>query len=239
MAIAGAQDAGWTVSLNSDTPLAALNIWRSRFGCNGSTIAEKGAVVEMPGGAAVESSDVNRITAARWALEQRTRSSGLAVWSGNPVEALRSDLTLNPAARAAVLINSLSQCSLRYFVRAIALDGSLYQDQSLFREIESQCQDLYPDFDDMVIDSNPDYSLVIVSRAKYTKRLGAQKLINRLRPARVAMIGDSMTDFLGKDVSEHYAVANAAADYKSVADYASSHALTSGVVEILGRLSTR
>ena len=236
-AIAETQAAGWIVSLNSDTPLSPLKRWRERFRANGPIIAERGAVIEAPGGTIMSTVDADRVSSARQILTTRLSELGLQPWLGNPVEAISNDLRMKPSANIAVLINDQSQCSLRYHVRAIAADGSLKQDEDAFQYVYSQCKNIQPAYGpDIMIDANPDHSVVILSRKSDTKRQGARTLLASLLPLRVIMIGDSMNDFVGADLAEHYAVANASQDFKQISNYVAEATMTSGVIEILDRL---
>ena len=237
-AIAETIAAGWTISLNSDTPLQPLEQWRKHFGTNGPIIAERGAVVEMPVGAYMDSGDVQRVASARDHLTERLLELSVTTWTGNPVEAVRAGLRMQPGAKIAVLINGFSQCSLRYHVRAVAADGSLRQDRDVFEFVYDSCKDVRPAFTegDLRIDANPDYSMVIMSKMSDTKRLGTQKLLSWHKPMRTVMIGNSMTDYIGSDCAEHYAVANAILDFKHQSVYVAGAPMTAGVVEILNRV---
>lgn len=236
-AIQDAQADGWTVGLSSDTPYEALALWRERFGMNGPIIAEKGAVV-----AADDSPEYDREEAAIYAgarndIVQRLGDLGIPFWLGNPVEALRDGLRLGAAGETVVLLNNLRQCSLSFSVRRVDEDGALRNDPEATQAMDEVLRDTYPAFDDLTLDVNPAYGIVIASRDRYNKRTGTQRLLAAMGlTGKVAMIGDSMGDFVGPDVAVQYAVSNASQEYADKAAYRASQPIASGVVEILRRL---
>jgi hydroxymethylpyrimidine pyrophosphatase-like HAD family hydrolase len=236
--IANTQDAGWTIGLHSDTPYEALTIWRERFGMNGPIIAEKGAVIELAGKVTLDSVAADMVDVARQHVTNYAHTHGLGVWSGNPVEALRSDLRYGTPGQTVVLINTLSRCSLRFFVRVTQSDGSLAIEDARTQAVISDCRPLFPTFTNPIEDNNPDFGLMIASQGNITKRLGAQKLLADLGIDQCVMIGNSMTDYLGSDIAEHFAVSNATPEYQTVAATVAAP-LTSGCVTALRTLAER
>lgn len=55
----------------------------------------------------------------------------------------------------------------------------------------------------------------------------------------VAMIGNSMGDFIGHDIALHYAVSNASKEFKDKAIYVANLPLTSGVMEIITKITDK
>lgn len=235
-AIAATQDSGWRIGLHSDTPYEALHVWRKRFGMNGPIIAEKGAVVEVDGRLEMDVDTSQGFSETRSAALIRFESQGIHVWSGSPVEALRAGLRIGEVDERVVLLHAFSQASLRFFVRRVSAQGELRIDTDATEELVAQVRGLYPTFDDIVEEMNPDYGLVIVSRARYTKRIGALRLMAARGLRRVVMIGNSMSDDIGSDIAWHGAVGDATPAFQARSDYAAKGGTTAGVVEILGKL---
>lgn len=236
-AVQSAQDAGWFVGLSSDTPFEALAVWRQRLGLNGPIVAERGAVIE-----AKEELFFNRAEAAVYAnaraqICQTWKGMGASVWYGNPVEALRNNDRLGEPEKILVLVNILRRCGLGFHIRQVKEDGSLTISQSLTETMAAEARPSYPDFDDLVEDLNHDYGLIIVSREGLSKRTGTQRLATILQVAKFAMVGNSISDYLGKDLAIHYAVADATEGFKAVADYIADAPQTSGAVEILKKMT--
>jgi len=233
-----AQQQGWTIGLSSDTPFEALEVWRGRFGMNGSIIAERGAVVEIDGTIEADPAVIEAFTIARLGIESALRDSGVCVWSGNPVEEMRKGLRVGEIGETVLLMNNLRLCGLSFFARKVDQSGSLIIDDATTELIAEQASVFYPDFDDLVEEINPDYGIIIASRSDTTKRSGTLQMMQKTGIGKVAMIGNSLPDFVGSDIALHYAVGDASASFKERADYIALSPITSGVVEILNRLVT-
>jgi hydroxymethylpyrimidine pyrophosphatase-like HAD family hydrolase len=236
--IQSAQNAGWSIGLHSDTPYEALELWRERFGMNGPIIAEKGAVIELAGKVSLDDSTANAIDVARQNITRYAQDRGIAVWSGNPVEAIREGLQYGEPGQTVMLINALSRCSLRFFVRTCQPDGRLAIDDVRTQAVISDFRPLFPEFPDLTEDNNPTFGLMIAARGNITKRHGAQQLMARLGISRCVMIGNSMSDYLGNDIADHFAVGNASTEYQAVATTVPEE-LTHGCVAILRTLAER
>jgi hydroxymethylpyrimidine pyrophosphatase-like HAD family hydrolase len=238
-AVAEAQDVGWKVGLNSDTPYEALEVWRERFGMKGPIIAEKGAVVELDGMPACDNGDVAAVLDARENIGCYAAKQGIAVWSGNPVEAIRTGLRVGEPGQTAMLINTLSRCSLRFFVRTVDVDGNLQLDDVRTQQVIQDCRQFFPAFDSLEEDNNPASGLLIVSRRGVTKRAGVLRLMSSIGLSRCIMVGNSMSDFIGNDIAEQVAVSNASLDFKQAASVVVDESLTTGCVSILRQLVER
>ncbi len=68
------------------------------------------------------------------------------------------------------------------------------------------------------------------------KRVGKIALEKMLGIDKVAMIGNSLADYVGNDIASQLAVGDATLQYKQKADYIVNSPLTSGVVEALSLL---
>ncbi len=237
-AINEAQSKGLTIGLNSNTPFQGLAIWRERLGMNGPIIAENGAVVSGDDGTPqFDEQEAVQYRIAQKAVAKRLGTLGVSTWSGNPVEALRKGVRFGESGQTVALINNLRQCSLSFFVRVVDQDGSFIIDNRETERISDLVGDLYPDFDDAVLDINPEYGIIIAGRQKNNKYAGGQKLRSLLNyTGTFDMIGNSMGDYLG-DLANHYAVANATEEYQKMSGYIASQPLTSGVIEILEMIS--
>jgi hydroxymethylpyrimidine pyrophosphatase-like HAD family hydrolase len=237
-AITDAQSAGWQIGLSSDTPYEALTLWKERFGMNGPVIAEKGAVVEAGGQLAYDNESAAAFSASRLAIEQALRCQpGFRLWSGDPVEALRENIVIGEPGEVAVLMNGLRSCSLSFSIRRVTTDSRLALDDQETKAVAEVARQFYPDFSDLEEEINPDYGIVIVSRSQNAKRAGTLRVMAVMGLRRVAMIGNSMGDYLGNDnLAVHYAVGDATPEFKRIANYTAKDCTTSGVIEILEKL---
>lgn len=234
--IARAKTDGWVIGLSSDTPYEALEIWRDRFGMNGPLIAEKGALIGSEGGLIYNKEDSDAFLDSREKIVRVLFDKGFFLWTGNPVEALRADLRIGNPGNNIALINTLRRCSLGFFFRRVAQDGTMIVDARTTHLGMQDIREFYPTFE-VDEDYNEKYGLVIIARKGTNKRSGTKLLMDREGLMEVGMIGDSISDFIGSDIAKHYAVANAASSFKDRADYVAQETLTSGVVEILTRLT--
>lgn len=232
-----AQRQGWQIGLSSDTPLEALRLWRQRLYMNGPIIAEKGAILEINDQIFIDESDVEKFTLSLQEIERNFLKSSVLLWRGNPVEALKSNIKIGLPGETVVLVNALRTCSLSFFVREVDQEGNLKLNSELTTEIVREARKFYPDFNDLGEDLNYDYGIVIAMRKGVNKRKGTQSLMSELGLKQVAMIGNSMSDFIGEDIARHFAVANASDSFKERCDYIASKPLTKGVSEILLKLT--
>jgi hydroxymethylpyrimidine pyrophosphatase-like HAD family hydrolase len=236
-AIQNTQENGWILGLSSDTPYEAMRIWSKRFGLNGPIVAEKGSVTEYKDELQYDKYEAELFLASRSRIEEAFKDQGINIWLGNPVEAIREGNKLGDEGDLVVLINELRKCSLSFFVRRVQQDGSLGFDARSTEDLIDTARTLYPDYEDLVEDVNHDFGLLIVARDYVSKRYGSKRLMRSMRVGQFGMIGNSIADYVGSDIATHYAVGDANVDFKKVADYVSEKPLTSGVVDILGRLA--
>lgn len=230
------RQSGWKIGLSSDTPLEAMQVWGERFSMTDPIIAEKGAIVKLGDRVMVDEGDIQAFQLSKLRIEEEIGSKGLLLWRGNPVEAIRGSLRLGKPGEVIVLMNTLRVCSLSFFVREIDEQGNLKINKSVTDQIVGEMRNFYPDLTDLEEDLNYDYGIVIVMRGKVNKRNGTKILMEELGLARVSMIGNSMSDFIGEDIATHYAVANASDSFKEKCAYVSSSPLTDGVNEILSNI---
>jgi hydroxymethylpyrimidine pyrophosphatase-like HAD family hydrolase len=238
-AVDDAQAVGLLVGLSSDTPAEALRIWVERFRMQGPIIAERGAVIApKPGRLEYDLGESVRYTASYQAIAARVAAHGLRIWEGNPVEILRAGFRLGEPGETVVLLNSLRRCSLSFFVRIIDKSGQAQLDSLATEYVNGLVRGLYPDFDDLTLDINSAYGIVIAARARHTKRTGSQALQRSLDiTGKFAMIGNSMGDNVGGDIAVQYAVGNATEEYRAVANYVCERPYTAGVIEVLQKLT--
>jgi hydroxymethylpyrimidine pyrophosphatase-like HAD family hydrolase len=134
-------------------------------------------------------------------------------------------------------MNNLRRCSLSFSVRSVDANNILTLDDQATEAVVEAAKQFYPDFSDLEEDINPDYGIVIVSRGQNTKRAGTRRLMAALGLSQVAAIGNSMGDYLGSDgIALHYAVSDATAEFKEIADYIAKGEVTAGSVEIIKNL---
>lgn len=236
-AVQEAQEAGWQLGLSSDTPFEALTIWRKRLGFNGPIIAEKGAITVANKKLFFDRTEAAIFAKSRSQICERWQEMGARIWYGNPVEALRKDQVTGQAGEIITLVHILRRNSIGFHIRQVQEDGNLAINRTLTERLRAEAEPFYPPFEDLHEDLNHDYGLIILSREATTKRSGTQRLASVLQVARFAMVGNSAADFLGEDLAFHYAVGDATEAFKQRADYISPYPQTSGVVDILGRMT--
>lgn len=236
-AVQTAQESGWHVGLSSDTPYEALALWRQQLHLNGPIIAERGAITETQEGLLYNGSEPAIYHTAAIQICRNWQDMGANVWHGNPVKAIRNNVNIGKPGETVVLVNAMRKCSLSFHIRQVEEDGSLAISQPLTEAMANAARSFYPPFDDLEEDLNHDYGLIIISRESVNKRTGAQRLASVLQIGKFAMVGNSMSDYLGDDIAVHYAVADASDAYKAAADYIANFPQTGGAVEILQKMA--
>jgi len=227
---------GWKIGLSSDTPYEGLRQWRRSLGMNGPIIAERGAVVELESRLDFDTQVADEISRSRAAIgEHLSRQAGTLVLEGSAMDVKAMAGTDLPAHRRIIIMNKLSRCSLRFFVRSTDENGSVQIDDDTTQATISELERFYPDMKDAFIDNNPRFGLFIMAERGISKRKGLETLLNGVVLSRCVMVGNSLADFVGNDLAEQYAVANADEDYKKLVVVAKQE-LTEGCIEILDNL---
>lgn len=231
------QHRGWTVGLSSDTPYEVLEGWRRQLGMNGPIIAERGAVVEVGDKLIFDARVAAKVALARDVIARYLHGQqNTTVWQGNSTNAIRQGETIGEPGQRSVLINNLSLCSLRFYVRRVSNTGAMVIDDSLTQATIEELAPFYPDLDDPSIDNNPTFGIMIMSEKGVDKRSGLATLLEDQPYQHRIMVGNSMGDYIGDDLVQQYAVANADDDYKQRSILVAENPLTSGCIEILDKL---
>ncbi|HUC89320.1 MAG TPA: hypothetical protein VMR45_00805 [Patescibacteria group bacterium] len=228
-----AQNDGWTVGLSSDTPHARMANRRVQFGTNGPIIAERGAVVEWGGKLHYDNEVSDAFGVTLDSAECGLLESGLRVVRSYPDEFRSVRAEPGKPGEAVILINPLRLCSVGLWARRFDKNGRLAIDNELTSHMAELVRPHLPDID-IFWDLNHEYGILIAAPNAMSKRVGTQKFMEFAGVSgRVAMVGDSMSDFVGHDIARHYAVGNASPDFKDRADYVASASITVGSIEIL------
>ncbi|MDL2362989.1 MAG: HAD hydrolase family protein [Patescibacteria group bacterium] len=235
--VTAAQSAGWTIGLSSDTPYEALKSWHEKFNMNGPILAERGAVVAINGVLEYSRHRAESYAVAREKIGEYFNKQSIKVWYGNPVEAITQKKSIAEPGEAVMMVSDQRLCSLGIFARRVTANGVIVVDNNLLESQIDSIRDCYPVDLDTSEDLNYDYGLVIATCRDVDKRTGTRSLLSKLRLGKIAMIGNSMADFLGHDVANHYSVGNADEEFKAVADYSDPLKYTLGVQSILKGLS--
>lgn len=234
-----AEKAGWSVGLNSDTPLEQLLWWSDQLGMTGPIIAEKGAVVAWNGDVIYEEKLNQAVEKSKeLTYEYLLERDNTAVVTGNATKNVKSiyeQVLLSDDINTVVYLNTISTCSLRYFVRKRSIQNQLKIDDLVTQAIYRELTDFEPDLQTKVVDNNPEFGLIIVSDAEKTKRSGLETLLTRCSVGRVVMVGNSINDYVGQDIAQHYCVANTVDEFGNVSQRLGTP-ITSGCVEILSQL---
>ncbi len=236
--IARVQSAGWTIALNSDTPLTSLEIWSDRFGIGGPIIAEKGGLVKIGKELVYAKPEIAEMFQASFNLvTERLMRLNMNVVLGSPVEIIfKGRQYSNRSGERFVFANDLRKTSLGLFVLKTDESGKLVPDGESTQKVFDAIQDRLPDFPTIQKWKSNDGGLIVVSDGEINKRNGSLLVMRRMGIEEAGMVGDSTFDYVGADVAKHYAVGNADAEFKSKADYIAEAKLTEGVVEILNGL---
>lgn len=233
-AIVITQESGWRIGLSSDTPLKQLKIWKERFGMNGPTIAEKGAIVELGSKAIFASPEVRASFSSSFQVVlERLRASGNRIELGSPIEIIREDAPFGKANETVIFANNLRECSLGIFVLKTDENGRLRPNSKQTDEIAALVDPCLPKISTLAKYVNQQGGIIVASDGQIDKRRGTQLLMQELGMKQIGMIGDSIFDNVGKDIAIHYAVRNASDDFKRMSSYVASFEKASGVVEIL------
>ena len=235
-----AQAAGWSVGLNSDTPLEQLQWWRDQLCMTGPIIAEMGAVVECNG-------EVIYDTALNLAVERSKKQcydyllkrNKTAVITGNATKNVKSESyarSFDSDIETFVYLNTTSMCSLRYFVRKRSVGGKLEVNDAATQRIYGELAHFDPSLVSKTIDNNSESGLIIVSDGEITKRSGLKLLLSRCSIGRVVMVGNSINDYMGQDIVEHYCVSNTEDSFKDASQLL-DEPFTKGCVEAIRRLT--
>jgi HAD superfamily hydrolase (TIGR01484 family) len=233
-ALANLQLRGYQVGLSSDSGLTTLTDWSKKLMLNGPIIAERGAIVRTSTG------NIRYVNPAFEETKQNGetefKSAGFDVWKGDAPDAIRTNMQIGTPGGNLVLINELRKFSIGMYARQVGADGQLIIREDLTQEMYERMRPLFPAFNDLVVDLNHDYGILILSRESTNKREGTRFLMAMNGLDQIGMIGDSITDFLGKDIARHYAVKNAKPQFKAVSDYVSQFDFASGVIDIASKL---
>lgn len=236
--IMSAQSAGWLLGLSSDSAYETMAEWRNRFGMNGPIIAEKGAVVEDLEGNLLYDREVEpHYQISRAAIAQYFTDLGYVTWEGDPVKVVRDREPIGQPGEPIILMSNQRRCSLVTFIRRKGENGKFEIDKELFDEHLPEVQARLPKIEKISEDINHKLGLIIATGENVHKRTGTERLRRMNNLGRVAMIGNSISDYIGDDVAFHYAVQNSDEIFKSKANYITHRPFTEGVTELLQRFA--
>ncbi len=243
-----AEAAGLMVGLNSDTPLQSLVRLTQPYGVRGPIVAELGGVVtrsptDQPELAVPEAAQLASLRPkllARLATDPDQRFL-TGVGDALALPEWERGLPLDGPASIAVLVNGFRLASVSFWVRGrkgsawdkdeTALDAAIAQ-------LEPLGQALGELWTTRQVDRNPEYGICIVHAARTRKALGVQHLRRLFPGASIAMVGDKLADWIDDPEVVHYAVGNAAPDFKQRCAYVAHTPMTAGVIEILRHLES-
>jgi|APMI01.1.fsa_nt_gi hydroxymethylpyrimidine pyrophosphatase-like HAD family hydrolase len=230
-------DAGWVLGLSSDTPQAGIEYWRQRLGFNGPMVVEKGAALSLIGEPALPINERTR-TLGEMVYHLTEALSVIAdrVWIGDAPGAIRDGLVVGESGEEIIMVNALREFSFSLYGGRVDERGLFAKDAPVLERAVDMARKYHPTTMVLDEDVSHDYGIYIVHDAMTTKRAGTKALARHRQAGRIGMVGNSMTDFVGSDIAVHYAVANASADYRAIADYTTDQPLTIGCGELLQQL---
>ena len=238
-AIQNIQSSGWTIGLNSDTPLDVLKHDAQELGLNGPIIAERGAIVNFDERTIVNEEDMEMFSHSKEALITLLQEVGIPTESHNGLEIFEQIKAPGTPHDTKVFFNNSRQLSIGMFFRSYDEYGVPYIDEEFTTEIAQELMPLYPNFDDLLVDLNHEYGILILSRDSSHKRPGTMQYMQELGFTQIGMVGNSISDFIGNDIALHYAVGNSTEEFKKNADYIAEGTITSGVIEILDKIGQK
>lgn len=252
MAVQACRDQGIEVGLASDTALVNLQEWAVRFGMGGPLIGEFGACVGLSSGEILSTDErsVEIFSNLRQLLTKHLladHSLGTILIGDNVAlirefgENSRSPLPRFLSGRM-VLISGLRKCSISFYARRVR-EGQLLQDEQLLEGainiVKHEIGELGLDPEkDFAFYDNPEYGICIVHLRETNKQLGFIKLMNSgdYEPT-MAMIGDSMGDFIDHPKVVQCCVSNAPDVYQQCCQHIATQPMTAGVIELLHKLA--
>ena len=228
------QKRGWVLGLNSDTPVSALKNWGNILGLQGPIIAEKGGVVMFDEQIYFDKKIQEEFKKSRAdIIEIAKKIPNIFIWEGDQVDLLKRKEKLPQAALStAILISNLRLLGISFHIREVDINGTLINNKEKFKNIISELRSSYPKTDDLEIDENPEYGIVILSSSKTNKRNGAKRVMELASWTNIGMVGDSISDYLGDDIAVQYAVANSSPEYKQRSKFLATQSYSNGVKEI-------
>lgn len=242
-AVRRAVNRGHVIGLNSDSPVPNLLGHHRHLGMNGPIVAERGAVVHLPGNPgetfATGSSPDDEFVLLRDRILRRLTSDGtVEAIFGDPSGIDRTRRFLTNAPRYVLLASALRTHSLHFAARI--MDGSDYAfDMDLLERIRVAARnelDRRPISVSVDWDLNPEYAILILHAAASRKAVGVEFVLRRLGIDEAVMVGDGIVDNLGLPHVRQWAVGNASDAYRSVCDRVASGTFTSGAIELLDAL---
>lgn len=245
-AIRTCTERGIRLGLCSDSSLPLLQQWASRVGIVGPIVAERGAVVWDPV-RDVETCIHPRETRFFPDLTREfvRRAVSLpvppAIFFGDAPELIRKGIMSLPEEECLLLVNKYRRFSFSFYTRRFDREKKIFVvDGESLRSFAALAEELAATYigTDLDWDKNPEYGIVIAHAACTHKRLAVEAILETLdASAAVAMVGDSIVDFIDHPRVAQYAVANASERYRAQCSFVSSRPFTEGVCDILTRVA--
>lgn len=225
------------IGLCSDSAVITLRQWSECLKLTGPIVAERGGVIWSNN--IVEST---RPLETKWlgflkeSFIQKV-SSDVSVVVGDATKFVKKEMTEENLKKQVFVVNGFRTASFSFFACCLK-KGFLVPDKDLLKQgslVTSQIVNLFGK-KKLFWDENPKYGILIVHDSETEKKNGISVLVERLKPEKAFMIGNSMSDFIGLPGVLQYAVSNADSGYKEKSDFVSDHSLTEGVVECLQKI---
>lgn len=243
---------GVHLGLCSDTPLKPLMRWAEKLGFDGPIIAELGALVYLP-----ESKQTIITHPEKTGFFSKLRGDfikrlgqpfhEISIFIGDNTEFISQEISFDFLDEMVVLVSGYRTQSLAFHVRRYDREKStLVKDVNLLKKITKIAEEtleagffsnMYPFIGDLWIDMNEKYGITIFHSRKSNKKEGVKLVMQRSGIKNVAMIGDSIYDFLDDKAIVQLAVGNANTDYKEKCAFASSYEYTAGVKDLLNKIA--
>ena len=239
---------GIRLGLCSDSPLKPLMRWAEKLGFDGPIVAELGALVYLP--------EYNKVAITHQGetsffselrgdfiknLGKRFRE--ISIFIGDNTEFISQEISFDFMDEVVVLVSGYRTQSLAFHVRRYNREKSiLVKDADLLKEITRIAKETleagffshhYPFIGKIWIDMNEKYGITIFHSKKSNKKDGVRLAMQKSGIKEIAMIGDSVYDFLDDKAVLQLAVGNASVEYKEKSAFTSPYEYTSGVKNLL------
>ena len=238
-AVRRAQEQGWLVGLNSDSPIDRLADRAREWALDGPIVGELGNVI-VP-----SPQDLKPLWEDRSYRLVFDKIKGTFLQRGlvehpdviftlsDKEEVLQALMNMSPVStKTWVIVHGLRKHSLAFYAYKIGPRGLSF-DKRRLRDLAGLAVHLFDQETryNPLVDVNDDYGICIIHEPRASKRKAVPVLKEHFGP--IVMVGNSMSDFLDDPTIVQCAVSNAHQELKNRSSFVASTPLTTGAIECL------